>query len=359
MGGGIDPLIGNEVDGYVLEDRLGAGGMGVVYRAFDRGLNRHVALKLLAPHLTSDGNARRRFQKEITAAAAVDHPNIVPVYNAGVDGDGNFFIVMRLIEGQDLGDLVRDGPLDLGRALRLTAQVAAGLQKVHSSGLVHRDVKPQNILIWNAGGPGELALLTDFGIAKAMDSESALTLGVPGTPEYVAPEVAQWHQATPASDQYSLACVLFRLLAGEGLFEGHELPRAHIDEPLPDLEQRLPQVPRTVQSALARGLSKDPEERFPSVEAFAEAMMVEEAQPDQHGKARRLSPHAEIAAVLEELSGEWVDADRIALLINTQRVRDRREPVTPLQIEARVRAYPQLFRRRGQLIQLRHPGQPG
>lgn len=328
--------------------------MGVVYRAFDRGLRRPVALKLLAPHLTQNAEARRRFQKEITAAAAVDHPNIVAVFDAGVDGD-QFFIAMRLVEGSDLDALLGDKPMAVDRALRLFAQVADALQKVHNSGLVHRDVKPHNVLIWQPGAPNEQALLTDFGIAKAVDSGTLLTLGVAGTPDYVAPEVAQWQPATERSDQYSLACVLFKMLSGECPYEGMEVPRAHIDQDIPDMQRRLPGVPRPVQAALTRALSKVPDERFPSIAAFAEALTVD---PSRIGGAptEARSLHAEISDVLTLRSGEWLLPAELAREINATRSAEGRGPITPLQVEARVRAFPQLFRRRGDQVQLRDLG---
>ncbi len=342
--------------GYILEERLGAGGMGVVYRAFDRGLRRPVALKLLAPHLTQNEEARKRFQKEITSAAAVEHPNIVPVYDAGVD-DGDFFIVMRLVDGPDLETLLKQGPLSIERALHLFSQTADALQKVHNSGLVHRDVKPHNLLIWNTGALNEQALLTDFGIAKAVDSGTLMTLGVPGTPDYVAPEVAQWQPATDRSDQYSLACVLFRMLSGECLYEGKDVPRAHIDERVPDMQERLPYVPRPIQAALARALAKNPDDRFPSVEAFADALTLDTAKPaDSRTQTRGPSLHAELAEVLATAPGEWFLPIDLAARVSGRHAADGRDPVTALQVEARVRAFPQLFRRRGDQIQLRHPG---
>lgn len=349
-----DPLIGTEVGGYLLEERLGAGGMGVVYRAFDRGLHRPVALKLLAPHLTQNADARRRFQKEITSAAAVDHPNIVPVYDAGVDA-GNFYIVMRLVDGPDLDSVLSQGPLPLERALRLFNQAADALQKVHNSGLVHRDVKPHNLLIWNAGAANEQALLTDFGIAKAVDSGTLMTLGVPGTPDYVAPEVAQWQPATDRSDQYSLACVLFRMLSGECPYEGMEVPRAHIHEQVPDMQERLPSVPRPVQAALARALAKKPGNRFPSVQAFADALMLDSRETPDVGTPGR-SLHAELAELLAAAPGQWFLPADLAAQINEGHRTSGRDPITALQVEARVRAFPQLFRRRGDQIKLRHPG---
>lgn len=348
-----DPLLGRDIDGYILEERLGAGGMGVVYRALDRGLNRHVALKLLAPHLVHDAEARRRFQREISTAAAVEHPNIVPIYGAGVDDDGNFFIVMRLVDGPDLATMLKRATLEPDRALRLFAQVADGLQHVHASGLIHRDVKPQNVLIWNDGAANEQALLTDFGIAKAINSATALTLGVAGTPEYVAPEVAQWQPATAACDQYSLACVLFQMLAGESPYSGLELPRAHIDEPVPNMDKRIPEAPRPVQAALERALDKNPSDRFPSVEAFAEAVSLRErVSPGQSPASAGPSLHAELADLLDARPG-WHAAEELARMVNERRQAEGREPVSRLQVEARVRAFPQLFRRRGDDIQLR------
>jgi serine/threonine-protein kinase len=243
--------------------------MGVVYRAEDLALRRPVAIKLLLSELLERPNARTRFQQEIETAANLEHPHIVPVYNGGYE-DGHFFIAMRYVEGPDLGRIVeRDGALSENRTLRLVGQIASALHSVHTKGIVHRDVKPQNILVWNAGEPDEHAFLTDFGIAKALDDPRRLTTaGVLGTPGYMAPELLAGMPPTPACDQYSLGCVAFELLTGHlpGSDEvaepgsGHE---PHRRSELP--EQISPRLRHTIE----RALEVDPKHRFADLRALA------------------------------------------------------------------------------------------
>jgi serine/threonine-protein kinase len=204
-----DATIGN----YLLEQELGRGGMGVVYRARDLGLQRFVALKVLAPRLLQDAKARSRFQKEIEFAVAIEHPHVVPIYAAGYE-DGQFFLAMRLVRGTDLGEIAdQEGPLSEQRVARLVGQIASALFAVHEQGMVHRDVKPQNVLVWNAGQVDEHCFLTDFGIAKALtETVGFTTVGVLGTRGYIAPELFEGGQPTPACDQYSLACLAYQLL---------------------------------------------------------------------------------------------------------------------------------------------------
>ncbi len=161
----------------------------MVYRATDQALRRRVALKVLAPHMLNDSTARARFQREIETAIGVEHPNVVPVYQAGFE-QGHFFIAMRLVSGEDLGRVIASRPMDPRRALRLFEQVAGALSHVHRQGPVHRDIKPQNILVSEPGEIHEYALLTDFGIARALDQSTALTRGIIGSAPYIAPGAA-------------------------------------------------------------------------------------------------------------------------------------------------------------------------
>src|SRR4051812_41795543 len=239
-----DPLIGTELGDYRPVRVLGKGGMGVVYEAEDLPLRRKVALKVLAPEVVEDRTARARFQREIDHAVAIEHPHVVPVYNAGFERP-HFFIAMRLIPGDDLAALEKmGGPLPPARALRLVGQIASALHAVHGSGLVHRDVKPHNVLIWGAGEEEEHAVLTDFGIAKALDESRGITgLGaVAGTPAYMAPEVCLGQPATPASDQYSLAITAFELLSGELPITGDAVSfrDAHVEQPPRKLHDVVP-----------------------------------------------------------------------------------------------------------------------
>jgi serine/threonine protein kinase len=261
-----DPLIGTSLREFLIQEELGRGGMGVVYKAQDLGLKRDVALKLLAPHLLNNATARARFQREIMTTAAIEHPHVVPLYAAGIE-DGHFFIAMRYIQGRDLWQILGDnGPLSCNRVLRLVGQIASALYTVHANGLVHRDIKPQNVLIWNPGEPDEHTFLTDFGIAKALDDAQPITrAGALGTTGYIAPEVLNGAPPTPVCDQYALAVVTFELLTGRLPFEADDEIR---DIPLP-LAAYAPAVPANVRQSIERALSVDPRDRFPNIKAFA------------------------------------------------------------------------------------------
>jgi serine/threonine-protein kinase len=240
--------------------------MGVVYRAHDRTLKRIVALKVLAPELLQDSTARARFQREITAAVAIEHPHVVPVYDAGYD-EGHFFLVMRYVDGPDLFKISREGPLPEARAMRLVGQIASALYDVHQHGLVHRDVKPENVLVWTAGAPDEHSFLTDFGIAKALNETQRITrIGALGTRGYMAPELLDGADPTPACDQFSLACLLFQLLTCELPFDSSDPDDL---DPMPrSLFSLAPTASKPVADAIKRALSPKPEDRFPDIKAF-------------------------------------------------------------------------------------------
>jgi serine/threonine protein kinase len=263
-----DALMGIEIPGYDLHREIGRGGMGVVYEATELSLRRKVALKVLSPHLLEDAAARGRFQREISAAVAIEHPHVVPVYAAGYE-NGLFFLAMRYVRGPDLWEIVhKDGRFPEQRAMRLVGQLASALFDVHEHGLVHRDVKPQNVLVWNAGSSDEHCFLTDFGLAKALDETSGITkIGALGTRGYMAPEVVNGGHATPACDQYALACLLFELLTEELPFPEDEdgLEDRTALKPLP---YYAPGVSPRVVEAIERALSDDPLKRFADVRAF-------------------------------------------------------------------------------------------
>jgi serine/threonine protein kinase len=248
--------------------------MGVVYEAEDVKLHRPVALKVLRPDIGEGGSARDRFRREIDLAVAIEHPHVVPVYSAGFARE-HFYIAMRLIGGQDLGKVLdQHGLLDEHRALRIIGQVASALHAVHLKGLVHRDVKSHNVLLWSVEGSEELALLTDFGIAKALDDTLNLTGGVIGTSAYMAPEVCLQQPASPASDQYSLACMAYELLAGRLPFRGGRaaMRKAHVEQVPSPLREQAPHVSASVAAAIDRALSKQPEQRYEDIEAFVKAV---------------------------------------------------------------------------------------
>jgi len=268
---------GSLVAGYRVEEPLGAGGMAVVYRARDERLRRLVALKVLAPALAADEEFRWRFTAESRAAAAVDHPNIIPVYEAGQAGRA-LFIAMRLVTGGDLrGVLAREGPLATGRMAGLLSPVASALDAAHGAGLVHRDVKPANVLVDTGPGRPEHVYLSDFGISKGAASSARLT-GTGqflGTPEYTSPEQARGLAVDGRADQYALACVAWQLLTGTVPFprdQGLAVLLAHLSEPPPPLEALRPGLPAAAGQVLARAMAKDPGERYPSCGEFTDAL---------------------------------------------------------------------------------------
>ena len=256
-----DPRIGSELLGYRVEELLGRGGMGVVYRAYDVALERSVALKLLAPSLAEDRGFRERFLVESRLAAALEHPNVVPIHDAG-EADGQLYLAMRYVEGADLKRLLQEeGTLGPARAIAICAQVAEALDAAHARGLVHRDVKPSNVLMDEHGH----AYLADFGLTRRLTDqapgfEAGLSLG---TPAYVAPEQIRGAEVDGRSDQYSLACMLHQCLTGKPPFpRGSEAAvlYAHLEED--------PPAPQALSNVLPRALAKDPGERYPSCREF-------------------------------------------------------------------------------------------
>ena len=268
---------GSQVAGYRLEEQVGAGGMAVVFRAHDERLGRWVALKILAPAAAPDEAFRRRFIRESRAAAAVDDPHIIPVFEAG-EADGALFIAMRYVPGGDVRSLVRRvGPLSPSRAAAIVSPVASALDAAHAAGLVHRDVKPANMLVDVRPGRPDHVYLSDFGLSKGAVSSHGLTASgqFVGTPGYTAPEQMQGNQTDGRADQYSLGCAAFELLSGAPPFPRDQVTAviwAHMSEPPPPLTSRRPDLPAAVDSVLARALAKAPADRYASCREFADAL---------------------------------------------------------------------------------------
>jgi hypothetical protein len=266
--------IGTELAGYRIERVLGRGGMSVVYLAHDLRLNRKVALKLLASELAEDEGFRVRFLRESQLAASLDHPNVVPVYEAG-EVDGLLYIAMRYVPGTDLKALLRaEGALAPERALVLVGQVASALDAAHERGLVHRDVKPSNVLL--TGRPGkEHCYLADFGLStSASDRSVADAKQIVGTIDYVAPEQIRDAQVDGRADVYSLACLLYECLVGEVPFARSSdvaVIYAHLEEPAPKASERAPTLPAAMDAVLEQGTAKLPDERWPTCAALIEA----------------------------------------------------------------------------------------
>jgi len=264
----IDLSEGDEFAGYRIERTLGRGGMGILYLALEPGLERHVALKLIAPEAAADEIFSRRFADESRIAASIEHPNVVPIYAAGEE-DGVPFIAMRYVSGADLGKrIARQGRLKPETAVALIAQVGNGLDAIHAAGLVHRDVKPANVLLSEGGGEDH-AYITDFGVARNVSTESGLTQTgrFVGTLDYVAPEQISGGQVDARVDVYALGCLLFKLLTGEVPFpRDGEAARlyAHLNDPPPAPSLYAPEVPMALDDVVIRAMSKEPGDRYPS-----------------------------------------------------------------------------------------------
>ena len=263
---------GHRVAGYRLERLVGLGGMAAVYQARDERLGRLVALKVLA----GDESLRSRFVREARAVAAVDHPHIIPVYAAG-EADGMQYIAMRFVAGGTLAGILADsGALPTRRAVAFISSVASALDAAHAEGLVHRDVKPGNILVDARRGEPEHAYLTDFGIARAMMSAGTLTLAGQflGTPDYAAPEQINGQPVDGRADQYALACVAYEVLSGAVPFRrdsAWSVLYAHLNEPPRPIAARSGLTP-AVDEVLTRALAKSPSERYDACADFADAL---------------------------------------------------------------------------------------
>jgi tetratricopeptide (TPR) repeat protein len=264
----IDPLIGETVSQYEVVAKLGGGGMGVVYKATDTKLGRPVALKFLPPQWSHDEGAKQRFVREAQAASATNHPNICVIHNIEQTADGRLFIVMAYYEGQTLKQKLEAGPLTLGDALEIAAEVAEGLAKAHAQGIVHRDVKPGNLIVTDDG-----VKILDFGLAKFADS---LQLTMPGstvgTVAYMSPEQARGEEADARSDVWALGVVLYEMLTGEVPFKGAYAEatfHAIKNEPVPAPSAPGRDIPPAVDALVLRALEKDPDRRYQNARELA------------------------------------------------------------------------------------------
>jgi serine/threonine-protein kinase len=312
---------GSLLAGYRLEAQVGAGGMAVVFRARDQRLGRLVALKILTPALTADPAFRRRFIAESRAAAAVDDPHIIPVHEAG-EASGVLFITMRFVAGGDLRRVLdREGALPAVRAGEFLSPVASALDAAHRAGLVHRDVKPANILVDASPGRPDHVYLSDFGVSKGATASVSLT-GTGqfvGTPDYSAPEQIQGRVVDGRADQYALACVAYQLLTGEVPFErdqGLAVLLAHLSEPPPSLHSRRADLPEAADRVLARAMAKAPEQRYGSCGDFADALREAFGLALYHPRSSASlpdHPQAQIAPPPEFLGPATAGADMAAV----------------------------------------------
>jgi tRNA A-37 threonylcarbamoyl transferase component Bud32 len=301
-----EAAIGSEISGHRLEAVAGRGGMGVVYKATQTKLNRTVALKLISADLAGDESFRERFEHESQIAAQIEHPNVIPLYEAG-EADGQLYITMRYVEGTDVRALIsREGALQPRIATEILAQVCGALDAAHERGLVHRDIKPANVLI--AGTPEEPhAYLTDFGLTKQAATSSGMTkTGMfVGTLDYIAPEQLQGGPVDARADIYALGCMLYQMLTGRVPYPRDTEPAkiwAHMQEPPPSLREVAPQVPDAFDEVIARSMAKNAEDRYPSAGDLARAARAA-VQDRQIGDTAERSVAAGPAAPQTQMGG--------------------------------------------------------
>ncbi len=266
----MDSRVGTTFGKYTISRLLGKGGMGDVYEAYDTDKGRTVALKILPNGFAQNTSFRERFQRESRAAAILQEPHVIPIHDWG-EIDGHLYIDMRLVQGRTLDELLAAGPLTPARAADIVGQVGAALDAAHAAGLIHRDVKPQNIIVT----PADFAYLVDFGIASTAGDSRLTTAGTNiGTVNYMAPERFSDQPATHAVDVYSLACVLYESLAGQAPYAGDSLEHllaAHVTLPPPRPSEANPAVPVAFDDVIARGMAKDPDDRYGTAGALGRA----------------------------------------------------------------------------------------
>jgi serine/threonine protein kinase len=282
-GGGADPEPGAELGPFRIGNRLGVGGMGIVFQALDTHLNRQVALKVISPHIGDNPEFRERFTREAQAQASLDSPHVVQVYSFG-EADGRLYIASQLMPDGDLGQMLsRHGPPPARIAVNLISQVADGLADAHAAGLVHRDIKPANVLLRNRDSQLQ-AFLGDFGIARQLGVESGLTQagGTVGTPSYMAPELHLGRKAGAPSDLYSLGCLLWAALSGTPPYAGgtdYQVMMAHVEQPAPQLPASGP-LAHEINRVLRTAMAKDPGDRYPSASAMRDDLRAVVRLPD-------------------------------------------------------------------------------
>jgi serine/threonine-protein kinase len=282
--GAMDRLVGRALGPYELEELLGSGGWGAVYRGLHRRLGLPRAVKVLPSQLAPDADFLRRFEREAHLAASLRHPNIVQIHDIA-EADGFHFIAMELVEGVPLRRLIQDeGPLPIGRALRLLDQLADALDYAHARGVLHRDLKPAKVLV----GPDDRVTLVDFGLARGVEGARLTRSGVVlGTPEYLAPEAVEGYGSRPNADLYALGAMAHEMFAGQPPFGGDNtlgVLCAQVHVPPPPLRSLRRGLPESIEAAVLRQLAKDPARRYPSARSFAVALHgdLEEAPARAH-----------------------------------------------------------------------------
>jgi serine/threonine protein kinase len=320
----VDPdrIVGTDVAGYAIESVLGHGAMGVVYVARQRSPERRVALKLINPAFADDEGFRRRFLREATTAAAIEHPHILPVYAAG-ESDGVLFMAMRLIDGQDLREILRGSTLSLDRVVSIVGQVGGALDAAHARGLVHRDVKPGNVLVsqQREAEDADFCYLMDFGVSTWTASSAATirTTGrMVGTANYVAPEQIEESGVDGRTDQYALGCVLFECLTGSAPFSGRgpaAILYAHLHEQPPAPSSIRPGLPRGLDTVTDRALRKAPQERYASCRELTQDLRAALAGPTEVPPRGSLTAPGEAPPSRSRGRSSWVAVAAVAVLV--------------------------------------------
>ena len=304
----VELPVGSSFAGYRIEGVIGRGGMGVLYLATQLSLERRVALKLISPEFADDRLFRERFKREARLAARIDHPNVIPVHEAG-EWEGQLFLAMRYVDGTDLRAIIAcEEKLHPRQAAPIIVQVASALHAAHEGGLVHRDVKPGNVLIENRDGAPH-AYVTDFGLSKLTSSTTGLTRTGRwvGTVDYAAPEQVQAGETDARTDVYALGCVLYEALTGQVPFpRSREVSKivAHVSEPPPPIAEVAPDCPgeRALSEIVKRAMAKDPEERYQSARDLARAVTA----------AAESTPHPETELVIPDAANSRSEVDRSA-----------------------------------------------
>ena len=279
-----EDLTGRRIGHYRIDAVLGRGGMSVMYRATDVRLGRKVALKVMGENLTGDAEFRERFVDEARNTSAIDHPNVVPLYDFG-EVDGLLYIAMRLVDGADLASLIKDGPMAPARAFALLGQVAEALDMLHGRGLVHLDVKPANVLVTNKESSSEHVYLADFGLTRRGATGHRTRSGdFLGSPTYAAPEHLRGQPVDGRTDEYALACVLFACLTGRPPFQGQvpDVISGHLNKEVPAVSD-LVDMPAGIDEVVRRGMAKEPDHRYPDCRGLinaARAVLTPVGTPD-------------------------------------------------------------------------------
>ena len=323
-----DPFVGSTLDEkYIVEERLGAGGMGAVYRARHLSMDRPVAIKFLHQRLVEDEAARLRFQTEARAAVKLRHANAVSVTDFGQTAEGSFYIVMELLEGRTLREILsREAPLETARAISFMLQMSAAVAAAHEAGIIHRDLKPSNILVTQSADQPVVVKVLDFGIATFTpddDDEEVTTLNhtVIGTPRYMSPEQYSGLELTPATDVYSLGVILYEMLSGMVPFSGStpaEIAQKHANDPPHSPREIVAAIPEDIERIVLKALEKQPADRFTNAAEFHNELLETAERLGLEHHALKSAPD------IEALRDAGVESPSGRLVVDITRLREKR-----------------------------------